>query len=542
MPAKSGISNNRTLLHEEMKMTTRDIGTIMADFETFQNPLEDQTCIKMPAPCVLVIFGATGDLTARRLLPALYNLALEGQLPSHFACVGFARREKTDSQFRDEMFNAVNEHSRTQPIDHEVWQTFSEQLFYHRSEFDNDEGYRAFAEKLKSLDATFGTKGNRVYYFSTPPSHFPTIVQKLKLHGLLYDQKTHPTRFSRIVIEKPFGHDLPTALDLQHQMAAALDENQMYRIDHWLGKETVQNLLVLRFANAIFEPIWNNKYIDHVQITVAENDGVGTRGRFYEEAGALRDIVQNHMMQLLSLVAMEPPVNLSGDSVREEKVKVLSSIRPIRKDQVEKYSVRGQYSQGFINGEPVAGYRQEANVSPTSPVETYIAMQLFVDNWRWAGVPFFLRAGKRLPKRTTEIAVFFKEAPNVLFNAISPNEKNALVFRIQPDEGICVKINSKVPGGRFLLQPVKMDFRYSSYFGTTPPEAYERLLCDCMLGDQTLFARQDEVLASWGLLQPILEHWQSSPPTDFPNYPAGTWGPEEANKMIHREGRIWRLT
>jgi glucose-6-phosphate 1-dehydrogenase len=514
---------------------------MMAEFEIFQNPLEDQTIIKMPDPCVLVIFGATGDLTARRLLPALYNLAHEGQLPSHFACVGFARREKTDEQFRDEMYNAVNEHSRTQPIDLEVWHAFSEQLFYHRSEFDNDAGYEAFAGRLKSFDATFGTRGNRIYYLSTPPSHFTTIVQKLHAHGLLYDQKTHPTRFSRIVIEKPFGHDLPTAIDLQRQMSTVLQENQMYRIDHWLGKETVQNLLVLRFANAVFEPIWNNKYIDHVQITVAEHDGVGSRGRFYEEAGALRDIVQNHMMQLLSLVAMEPPVNLSGDAIRDEKVKVLSSIRPIRKDQVEKYAVRGQYGPGFISGEPVPGYRQEENVPPTSSIETYIALELFVDNWRWAGVPFFLRAGKRLPKRATEISVFFKEAPGVLFNAIVPNEKNAIVFRIQPDEGISVRINSKVPGGSFLIQPVKMDFRYSSYFGTIPPEAYERLLCDCMLGDQTLFTRQDEVIASWSLFQPVLEHWRATPPSDFPNYPAGTCGPQEAHKMIHREGRMWRL-
>ena len=509
--------------------------------EFFINPLEDQTTLKMPDPCILVIFGATGDLTARRLVPALYNLANEGLLPSHFACVGFARREKTDTQFRDEMFNAISQFSRSKPVDPEVWQTFSEQLFYHRSEFDNDEGYRSFAEKLKSLDATFGTKGNRIYYLSTPPSHFPTIVQKLNAHGLIYDKKTSPTKFSRVVIEKPFGHDLPSAIALQSDLSSVLQEDQLFRIDHWLGKETVQNLLVLRFANAMFEPIWNNRYIDHVQITVAEDSGVGTRGRFYEEAGTLRDVVQNHMMQLVSLVAMEPPASLNGDEVRNEKVKVLSSIRPIRKDHVDLHAVRGQYGPGLVHGEPVRGYVQEENVSPASYVETYVALELFIDNWRWTGVPFFLRAGKRLPKRATEIAVFFKEAPGGLFNSIIPNEKNALIFRIQPDEGISLKMNSKVPGGSFFIQPVKMDFRYSSYFGTTPPEAYERLLCDCILGDQTLFAREDEVLASWRLLQPILEHWNETPPSNFPNYAAGSWGPEITNTLIHRENRNWRL-
>jgi glucose-6-phosphate 1-dehydrogenase len=514
---------------------------MIRESESFQHPLEDRTLLAMPDPCVLVIFGATGDLTARRLLPALYNLAHEGLLPAHFACVGFARRDKTDSQFRDEMFNAVSQHSRSQPIDTEVWHSFSEQLFYHRSEFDNDDGYRSLIEKLKGFDAAFGTKGNRIYYLSTPPSHFPTIVRKLKAHGLIYDRTAPTMRFSRVVIEKPFGHDFPSARDLQHEMSTELSESQLFRIDHWLGKETVQNLLVLRFANSIFEPIWNSRYIDHVQITVAEEGGVGSRGRFYEEAGTLRDVVQNHMMQLVSLVAMEPPVNLEGDEIRNEKVKVLSSIRPIHKEHVDDHAVRGQYGPGYVDGSPVIGYAQEENVAPTSHVETFVALKLFIDNWRWAGVPFFLRAGKRLPKRATEIAVFFKQAPGVLFNAIIPNEQNALVFRIQPDEGISLKMNSKVPGTSFFIQPVKMDFRYSAYFGTTPPEAYERLLCDCMLGDQTLFARQDEVITSWSLLQPILEHWQETPPSNFPNYAAGTWGPEAATALIRKEGRNWRL-
>jgi glucose-6-phosphate 1-dehydrogenase len=507
----------------------------------FYNPLEDQTITKMTEPCILVIFGVTGDLAAKRLLPALYALAHEGQLPSHFACVGFARRDKTHEQFRDEMADAVSHYSRIKPIDREIWGAFREQLFYHRSEFDNDDGYRQCGEFLKSLDVQFGTKGNRVFYLSTPPSHFPLIVKKLKTHGLVYDEHASQRRFSRVVIEKPFGHDLPSALELQRQMGDSLREDQIYRIDHYLGKETVQNLLVFRFANAIFESVWNNRYIDHVQITVSEDGGIGTRGRFYEEAGTLRDVVQNHMMQLLSLVAMEPPVNLSADAIRDEKVKVLASIRPVRRDQVERVAVRGQYGAGYVHGEAVKGYLQEENVSASSQVETYVALQLLIDNWRWANVPFFLRTGKRLPKRATEIAVFFKEVPGVLFNALVPNESNALVIRIQPDEGISLRINSKVPGSSRLIHPVKMDFRYSSHFGSTPPEAYERLLCDCMVGDPTLFARQDEVIASWKLLQPILEHWHDTKPVNFPNYAAGTWGPDQANEMIAQEGRRWRL-
>lgn len=509
--------------------------------EYAQNPLEDKTLSKLAEPSVLVIFGASGDLTARRLIPALYHLASDGLLPSHFVCVGYARREKTTEQFRQEMFDAVTKYSRTKPIDRDVWQSFSEQLLYHRGEFEKDAGYASLADLLKQCDAKYGTSGNRIYYLSTPPSHFPMIVEKLKKHDLLYDTKARRPKFSRVVIEKPFGHDLTSAVQLQQQMEEFLSEEQMFRIDHWLGKETVQNLLVLRFSNAIFEAIWNNRYIDHVQITVSEDIGVETRGKLFEEQGMLRDIVQNHMMQLVSLVAMEPPINVSANAIRDEKVKVLHSIRPMTQNLIDRYAVRGQYASGFIHGEPVRAYNQEENVSPNSAVETYVAIELFIDNWRWAGVPFFLRTGKRLPKRATEIAVVFKEAPGVLFNAIVPNEPNTLVFRISPDEGISLKLSSKVPGSSMLIQPVKMDFRYSSHFGTTAPEAYERLLCDCMIGDQTLFARQDEVMASWKFLQPILDHWKENRPSDFPNYASGTWGPEAANLMIEHEGRHWRL-
>jgi glucose-6-phosphate 1-dehydrogenase len=507
------------------------------------NPLEDtKKSSKVTDPCVLVIFGATGDLTARKLMPAIYNLALDAQLPSHFACVGFARRQKTNEAFREEMHKAVSNFSRTKPLDEKLWSTFSNQLFYHVSNFDEDEGYIALKAMLEDLDQKLGTKGNRVYYLSIQPSFFPMVVQKLHKHGLIYNSQESKEKWSRIIIEKPFGHDLDSSIDLQNTLTEYLSENQIYRIDHYLGKETVQNLLVFRFANSIFESIWNNRYVDHVQITVAEELGIGSRGLFFEEAGILRDIVQNHMMQLLSLMAMEPPVSLNANDIRDEKVKVLRALRPIDMANFGKYVVRGQYGPGFIDGKPVCSYREEGNVSKSSSIETFVALQLFIDNWRWVGVPFFLRAGKRMPKRTTEIAITFKDVPGVLFqNDGAKNENNVLTMRIQPNEGISLKINSKVPGPSSPIQPVKMDYRYDSYFGVSPPEAYERLICDCMLGESTLFARVDEVEASWRLFTPVLERWKESSPSDFPNYSAGTWGPKAANDLISKEGRAWRI-
>lgn len=509
----------------------------------FDNPLEESSrALKVAEPCILVIFGATGDLTGRKLLPALYNLAREGQLPSHFACVGFARRSKTNEQFRSEMLDDVNEFSRVKPVDKALWNDFSEHLFYHQSEFDNDAGYESLRTFLDELDKTYGTKGNRLFYLSTQPSYFPVVIEKLKQHNLVYEANRVQDKWSRIIIEKPFGEDLDSAIALQTEITKHLDESQIYRIDHYLGKETVQNLMVFRFSNPIFESIWNNHHIDHVQFTVSEDIGVGSRGRFWEEAGMLRDIVQNHMMQLLSLVAMEPPSNLKADAIHDEKVKVLESIRPFDLSQLDNLAVRGQYGPGIINGAPVKGYRSEENVAPDSSVETYVALELFIDNWRWAGVPFYLRAGKRLPRRATEIAVFFKEAPGYLFKTDKKrNEQNTLVIRIQPDEGISLKMNCKVPGMSSQIQPVKMDFRYGSYFGSTPPEAYERLICDCMAGDSTLFARVDEVMASWKLLTPVLKKWKEERPSDFPNYPAGTWGPVAADEMLERNGCSWRL-
>ncbi len=510
--------------------------------QQFVNPLEEPShAIKSADPCVIVIFGATGDLTARKLIPALYNLAREELLPPHIACVGFARREKSNEQFREEMKSAVNEFSRIKPVDEALWNTFSQKLFYHRAEFDNDAGYESLHKQLNKLDADLGTKGNRVYYLSTPPSYFPMIGQMLSKHKLIYDPQQVHDKWSRVIIEKPFGHNLSSALELQQHIENYLDESQIFRIDHYLGKETVQNILVFRFCNLVYESIWNNHFIDNVQITVAEEIGIGTRGKFFEEAGILRDIVQNHAMQLLSLVAMEPPVNLSADAIRNEKVKVQKSIKAIPLDQMGINVVRGQYGPGIVDGKPVIGYRQENDVSPSSNVETYVGLRLFIENWRWAGVPFYVRAGKRLPKRVTEIAITFKQIPGILFQTSKrKHEANVLILRIQPDEGISLKFNCKVPGLFSSIQPVKMDFRYGSYFGLTPPEAYERLICDCMAGDSTLFARSDEVLASWKNLSPVLDYWQNESPP-LPIYSSGSWGPDLANQLVESDNRKWRL-
>lgn len=498
--------------------------------------------IKAPEPCVLVIFGATGDLTSRKLLPALYNLAREGLLPQQFACVGFARREKDHEQFRNEMKDAVNHFSRVKPVEEPLWENFSKQIHYHISEFHEDEGYQSLKTLLDDLDKKFGTKGNRVFYLSTPPSYFPLIVQKLSQNGLIYDSEGTQDKWSRVIIEKPFGHDLKSALDLQKELTNYLDESQIYRIDHYLGKETVQNLLVFRFSNPVFEFLFNNHNIDNVQITVCEEIGIGTRGKFFEEAGILRDIVQNHMMQLLSLIAMEPPASFKPDAIHDEKVKVLQSIRPFKPDEFDHFAVRGQYGPGIIDGQEVLGYRQEDNVNPDSQVETYAALQLFIDNWRWEGVPFYLRAGKRLPKRATEIAVSFKHAPGFVSKQLGQHlNANLIVIRIQPDEGISLRINCKVPGPSSPIQPVKMNFKYGSYFGSQPPEAYERLICDCMAGDSTLFARDDEVISSWKLLTPLLDYWAATKEPTFPNYPAGSWGPLASDNMLQRDGREWRV-
>jgi glucose-6-phosphate 1-dehydrogenase len=503
------------------------------------NPLrEGLTSRSMPQPCSLVIFGATGDLTHRKLIPALYNVVASGEAPPSLTVVGFARREKSDEDFRKELEEATREHSR-QKVRDDLWKGFAQSIFYHRGEFDDTEAYKSLAEQLNKFDAERGTRGNRLFYLAAGPDQFETIIKNLKAAGL---NEAPENGWARIVVEKPFGRDLKSARELNRIVDHAFSEDQTYRIDHFLGKETAQNIMVLRFANAIFEPIWNSRYIDHVQITAAETLGVEGRGGYYETAGALRDMVQNHMLQLLCLVAMEPPTDLGADSIRDEKVKVVRSLRRFAPEEIGKNVVRGQYAAGAINGKPVPAYREEERVDQKSTTDTYVALRALVDNWRWADVPFYIRVGKRLPKSATEISVHFKKAPHVLFNKESTlHDQNALVIRIQPDEGIALRMQAKIPGNNLRIEPVKMDFHYGTSFGKASPEAYERLLLDAMSGDPTLFARRDEVEQAWSFIDPIEEVWadkKNSPPLFF--YPAGSWGPEEADELLARDGRVWR--
>ncbi|MGH8094874.1 MAG: glucose-6-phosphate dehydrogenase [Chthoniobacterales bacterium] len=503
------------------------------------NPLREGLSTKaVPQPCAVVIFGATGDLTHRKLVPALYNIAADGELPPAVAVIGFARRPKTDDQFRQEMEEATRQFSR-QTVRDEIWDGFAKSLFYHQSEFGDEEGYKKLAERLDRLDQTSGTRGNRLYYFAASPEQFETIVDHLKKAGL---NKAREGSWARVILEKPFGTDLKSARHLNRVVQSSFAEDQTYRIDHFLGKETAQNILVLRFANAIFEPLWNTRYIDHVQITAAETLGVENRAGYYEGAGALRDMVQNHLLQLLCLVGMEPPTDLGADSIRDEKVKVVRSLRRLKAEEVRTEIVRGQYVAGAINGKPVPAYHEEKGVDPQSQTETYVALRMLVDNWRWAHVPIYVRVGKRLPKSGTEISVHFKKAPQVLFNRESQAiEQNVLVIRIQPDEGISLRMQAKVPGTSFRIESVKMDFHYGTSFGKASPEAYERLLLDAMAGDATLFARRDEVEQAWAFIDPIEEAWAvKDDPPKLCTYPAGSWGPAEADELLARDGHSWR--
>ena len=506
--------------------------------EPFQsNPLRDGLNLRsIPDPCSLVIFGASGDLTHRKLVPALYNLAADGALPQAISVVGFARRDKTSEVFRKELGEAVRKFSR-QAVNDELWENFSNSITYHRSEFDNPEGYVSLARHLEELDAARGTRGNRLFYLAVAPDQFEVILENLRKSGL---NTAAPGSWARVIVEKPFGTDLPSARRLNDLVESAFDESQTYRIDHYLGKETAQNIMVMRFANAIFEAMWNSRYIDHVQITASEPLGVEGRAGYYDKSGALRDMVQNHLLQLLCLTAMEPPAGLDADSIRDEKVKVLRSLRPLAGEEVFRHVVRAQYGAGAVNGKRVAAYRDELNVNPESNTETYVALEVNVDNWRWAGVPFFIRVGKRLPKGGTEIAVQFKSVPPVLFRATGETvDDNVLVIRIQPDEGISLRMCAKMPGSSLRIEPVKMDFHYGTSFGKATPEAYERLLLDAMSGDATLFARRDEVEEAWKFIDSIHEAW-STRSNDLAIYSAGAWGPSEADELLKRHEATWR--
>ena len=491
----------------------------------------------VPQPCSIVIFGATGDLTHRKLIPALYNLAADGELPPAIAVVGVARRDKRDDEFRKELEEAVRKFSR-QNVRDDIWKTFAQSISYHRTEFHDLKGYEALAERLKQIDKERGTRGNRLFYLAVAPDQFDDIIKNLKSVGL---NRTQEGSWARVIVEKPFGTDLASARELNRIVSTAFAEEQIYRIDHFLGKETAQNILVLRFANAIFEPLWNTRYIDHLQITTAETLGVEGRAGYYDKSGALRDMVQNHLLQLLCLIAMEAPTDLRADSIRDEKVKVVRSLRRLAGDAVVENVVRGQYSAGAINGKPVRGYREEEGVNPKSVTETYVALRLHIDDWRWADVPVYLRVGKRLPKSATEISIHFKKAPPVLFNKEAVTlDQNVLVVRIQPDEGISLRMQAKIPGTSLRIEPVKMDFHYGTSFGKPSPEAYERLLLDAMSGDATLFARRDEVEEAWAFIDPIEEAWQKQKEKGLYSYAAGSWGPDEADELLARDGRAWR--
>jgi glucose-6-phosphate 1-dehydrogenase len=504
------------------------------------NPLrEGMPQERTVAPCALVIFGASGDLTKRKLVPAVYNLALSRLLPGGFAMVGVARRPKPD--FAEEMKASVAKFSRRKPIDETTWTELARGISYVQGEFHEAETFERLKAELDRLDAERGTGRNRVFYLSVGPDQVATIVRGLREHGLVTppsDAKDAP--YQHVVVEKPFGQDLPSARALNRDLLTCLDESQIYRIDHYLGKETVQNLMVLRFGNTIFEPLWSRQHVDHVQITVAEEIGVEGRASFYEKIGITRDIVQNHALQILSLVAMEPPSSWDANAVRDEKVKVLRTLRPIRGAEVLTRTVRGQYGPGTVRGDKVPGYRDEPDVTPGTLTDTYVAMRLSLESWRWGGVPFYLRAGKRLAKRLTEVAIHFKPLPHGLFRGMpgATDEPNSLVMRIQPDEGISLRFATKVPGQGVAVRDVAMDFRYGTEFGSSTPEAYERLILDAMRGEATLFTRADEVEAQWGFIDPILQGWREQS-TPLALYEAGSWGPAEADALLE-PGDTWR--
>jgi glucose-6-phosphate 1-dehydrogenase len=488
-------------------------------------------------PVALVIFGASGDLTRRKLMPALWSLYAARTLPEPFAIIATARTAMDQEAFRRLMRGAIGQFARLKPPSEHVWERFAQGLAYVSGDPTDPRLYAHLRQHLGALERARGGRANRLFYCATPPSLYPEIIRHLGASGLARDA----SGFTRIVVEKPFGRDLATARALNRQLAGVFSEEQIYRIDHYLGKETVQNILVLRFANGIFEPLWNRNHVAEVQITVAESIGVETRGAYYEEAGALRDMMQNHLLQLLCLIAMEPPVTFDAAPVREEKNKIMRAIRPVDPNKVDEAALRAQYGPGLVEGRHVAGYRQERNVTAGSRTETFAALRLLVDNWRWAGVPFYLRTGKRLAKRASEIAIRFRRTPHMIFRrAPAGVEPNTLALRIQPDEGMALTVAAKTPGPELTLAPVHLDFRYGEVFGGEPPEAYERLLLDVLNGDATLYARGDWVEHAWEILAPVLEAWARDPGPALHAYDAGSWGPVEAEGFIARDGGAWR--
>jgi glucose-6-phosphate 1-dehydrogenase len=501
-----------------------------------ENPFQDPQRFERQVPeCAVVIFGANGDLTKRKLMPALYRLAYDRRLSTGFAVVGSSRTALSDDQFRENMQAAVKQFSEDTDFDENVWKTFAQGLFYVAGDVGDQDLYDRLGKKLAAIEAERHTGGNVMFYLSTQPSQYAEISHGLGAAGL-----GKGTGWRRLVVEKPFGHDLASARELSDRLHEVFSESEVYRIDHYLGKETVQNILAFRFGNGIFEPLWNRRYVNHVQITGAESIGVEDRGGYYEEAGALDDMIQNHLLQVMATIAMEPSASFRANSVRDERSKLLRSIRPMTRDEVRQNTVPGQYGPARIGGLDVVGYRQEKKVSPTSQQNTYAAVTFFIDNWRWADVPFYLRTGKRLPKRVTEIAIQFNSAPLHLFQQDGASSgANLLIVRIQPEEGISLRFLSKLPGAGMTLRPVSMDFNYGSSFGERSPSAYETLLLDAIIGDATLYTRQDMVEASWSVVEPIQNAWRESRHV-FPNYAAGTWGPDAADEMLARRGHVWR--
>jgi glucose-6-phosphate 1-dehydrogenase len=501
------------------------------------NPLRDPLDLRLPriaGPCGLVIFGVTGDLSRKKLMPAVYDLANRGLLPPGFALTGFARRDWADEDFAQVVHDAVKQHART-PFREETWQQLAEGIRFVQGSFDDPEAFEELRRTVENLDAERGTGGNHAFYLSVPPSAFPLVCEQLSASGL---SRSEPDAWRRVVIEKPFGHDLESAQELDSVVSQVFEPESVFRIDHYLGKETVQNILALRFANQMFEPLWNSGYVDHVQITMAEDIGIGGRASYYDGVGAARDVIQNHLLQLLALVAMEEPVNFDAAALRAEKIKVLSSVRLPR--DLSRHTARGQYAAAWQGGEQVVGFLEEEGFNPDSTTETYAAVRLDIDNRRWAGVPFYLRSGKRLGRRVTEVAVVFKKAPHLPFETSLTSDlgSNALVIRVQPDEGVTLRFGAKVPGTAMEVRDVTMDFGYGHSFTESSPEAYERLILDVLLGDPPLFPTREEVELSWKILDPVIDQWAGKGRPE--PYPSGSWGPPSADAMMARDGRTWR--